>query len=214
MGEEAADRKAIIARLPLCRALTALGLPTRAANAFSFGFSPVLLRKSLSTNLSRRLGTVAAIAMLGGCASITAPFDNYLPLITQFGVYKLDINQGNLISQDMVDRLKVGQTRSQVRLALGTPLVMSAFRDQRWDYVYLFKSGGRVREQRLFTVYFQDDLLARWEGDEMPQSAQELNRLAATRSLPEDPYGQDAGMIGKIIDFFRRIGDPSAPPTP
>jgi hypothetical protein len=48
----------------------------------------------------------------------------------------------------------------------------------------------------------------------MPLSAQDLNRAAAARSLPEDPYGQDAGVIGKIIDFFRRIGDPNAPPTP
>ena len=46
----------------------------------------------------------------------------------------------------MVDRLKVGQTKQQVRLSLGTPLINSAFHDNRWDYVYMFKSGGRVRE--------------------------------------------------------------------
>jgi hypothetical protein len=48
----------------------------------------------------------------------------------------------------------------------------------------------------------------------MPQSAQELNRLAAQRSLPADPYGQDAGVIGKIIDIFKKVVDPAAPPTP
>lgn len=159
------------------------------------------------------LAALAAFA-LAGCAKMTEPFDNFIPLVTQFGVYKLDINQGNFLSQDMVDRLKVGQTKDQVRLALGTPLITSAFRDNRWDYVYLFKSGGRVREQRQFTVYFNENTLARWEGDEMPPSVQELNRIAATRSLPEDPYGQDAGLMGKFIDFFRRLGDPSAPPTP
>ncbi len=166
----------------------------------------------------RRLCAAGALLALAGCASAPgAPptmLETYFPIVTQWGVYRIDINQGNFLSQDMVDKLKVGQTRAQVRLALGTPLVMSAFRDQRWDYVYLFAQGGRVREQRLFTVYFQDDVLARWEGDEMPQSAQDLNRLAASRSLPEDPFGQDAGVIGKIIDFFRRIGDPAAPPTP
>jgi outer membrane protein assembly factor BamE (lipoprotein component of BamABCDE complex) len=114
----------------------------------------------------------------------------------------------------MVDKLKVGQSKAQVRSALGTPLITSAFRDNRWDYVYEFQRGGRVREHRQFTVYFKDDQLARWEGDEMPQSAQELNRLAATRLLPEDPYGHDAGIIGKIIDVFKRIWDPAAAPTP
>ena len=65
-----------------------------------------------------------------------------------------------------------------------------------------------MREHRQFTVYFKDDVLARWEGDEMPQSAQELNRIAATRTLPEDPYGQDAGIIGKVIDVFRKMRRP------
>ena len=140
--------------------------------------------------------------------------DDYVPIITQFGVYRLDINQGNYLSQDMVDKLKVGQTKPQVRGVLGTPLVVSAFRDNRWDYVYEFRRAGRVREHRQFTVYFKDDLLARWEGDEMPPSVQELNRVAATRSLPEDPYGQDAGIVGKIIDFFKKIADPAAAATP
>lgn len=152
--------------------------------------------------------------LLAGCAQLSKPFENYLPVITQFGVYKLDINQGNYISQDMVDKLKVGQTKTQVKATIGTPLITSAFRDNRWDYVYEYTSGGRLREHRQFTVYFKDDLLARWEGDEMPQSVQELNRTAATRSLPEDPYGQDAGIIGKIIDIFRKVVDPAAAATP
>ncbi|MFO1415578.1 MAG: outer membrane protein assembly factor BamE [Burkholderiales bacterium] len=160
------------------------------------------------------LAAAAALAALAGCAQMTQPFDNFIPLVTQFGVYKIDINQGNYLSQDMVDKLKVGQTKPQVKAALGTPLVTSVFRDNRWDYVYQFQSAGRVRENRQFTVYFnKDETLARWEGDEMPQSVQDLNRIAATRVLPEDPYGQDAGLIGKVIDFFRNIWDPGAPPV-
>src|SRR4029078_6675275 len=97
-----------------------------------------------------------------------APFDNFMPLISQFGVYMLDINQGNYLSQDMVDKLKVGQTKAQVRAQLGPRLFLSLFRDNRCDYVYEFTRQGIVREHRTFTVYFVDDKLARWEGDEMP----------------------------------------------
>ena len=162
-----------------------------------------------------RLPLLALVALAAaGCTQMTQPFDDFIPLVSQFGVYRLDINQGNYLSQDMVDKLKEGQTKVQVRALLGTPLIVSVFRDNRWDYVYLFKRGGRVREHRQFTVYFKDDQLARWEGDEMPQSVQELNRMAATRAMPEDPYGQDAGFLGKILDMFKRIGDPSAPPVP
>ena len=77
----------------------------------------------------------------------------------------------------MVDKLKVGQTKQQVSASLGTPLITEPFRDDRWDYVYEFTRQGSVREHRQFTVYFIDDKLARWEGDEMPPSAAELNRV-------------------------------------
>jgi len=159
------------------------------------------------------LGCLASV-LAAGCANVPESIETYIPIITQFGVYKLDINQGNYISQDMVDKLKTGQTKAQVKTILGTPLITSAFRDNRWDYVYEYQRNGRVREHRQFTVYFKEDALARWEGDEMPQSAQELNRIAGTRSMPEDPYGQDAGIMGKIIDMFRKVFDPSAAAVP
>ena len=134
--------------------------------------------------------------------------------VPRLGVYKLDINQGNYITSDQVEKLKVGQTRQQVRAVLGTPMLADAFHANRWDYPYEFNRLGRTLEHRQFTVYFVDDKVARWEGDEMPQSAQDLNRVAATRSLPEDPYGQDAGIIGKIIDMLKKVYDPSAAATP
>jgi outer membrane protein assembly factor BamE len=156
----------------------------------------------------------AAAVVLAGCSTMTAPFDTWIPYVSQFGVYRIDINQGNFLSQDMVDKLKEGQTKQQVRLVLGTPLIASVFRENRWDYTYEFRRNGRVETHRQFTVYFKDDLLTRWEGDELPKSVQELNRVAATKALPDDPFGDDGGFVGKIIDWFNRIGNPSAPPVP
>ncbi len=63
------------------------------------------------------------------------------PRLRSFGVYKLDVNQGNFLSQDMVDKLRVGQTKQQVRLILGTPLIASVFRDDRWDYIVRVHRG-------------------------------------------------------------------------
>jgi outer membrane protein assembly factor BamE len=167
------------------------------------------------TAVLRTCLVVASAALgLAGCAQMTAPFDTYLPYISQFGVYKIDINQGNFISQDMVDKLKEGQTKQQVRLVLGTPLIASVFRENRWDYLYEYRKDGRLQTHRQFTVYFKDDALTRWEGDEMPKSVQELNRTAATRALPEDVYGEDAGFIGKVIDWFNKLGSPTAQPVP
>src|SRR5450432_2996793 len=90
------------------------------------------------------LVAVAAFAV-AGCSTVTGRFDTWMPYISQFGVYKIDVNQGNFISQDMVDKLKEGQTKQQVRLILGTPLIASVFRENRWDYQYEFRANGRLQ---------------------------------------------------------------------
>jgi outer membrane protein assembly factor BamE len=82
--------------------------------------------------------------------------------------YKMDIQQGNVVTQDMISRLQPGMTRSQVRFALGTPLVVDPFRGDRWDYVYLYAKQGAVTEQRRIVVVFKDDKLLRFESDVIP----------------------------------------------
>lgn len=148
---------------------------------------------------ARRAAVLAcAAALLGGCQVL----GTYMPVVEQFGVYKLDVNQGNYIAQDQVDRLKVGQNRQQVRAILGTPLVISVFRPDQWDYVYEFKRQGRPLEHRNLSVYFVDDKLARWEGDEMPQSMAALNRAASAKSLPHEPSASDRGIFAWFWDLF------------
>lgn len=102
-----------------------------------------------------------------------------MPRVRNFGVYKVDVNQGNYLTKDQVERLRVGQTRAQVRTILGSPLVTSAFHANRWDYVYELKLQGATTDHRKFAVFFAEDKLTRWEGDEMPTSAAILNRTAA-----------------------------------
>jgi outer membrane protein assembly factor BamE len=81
-------------------------------------------------------------------------------------VYKLDIQQGNVVTQEMVDKLKPGMTRAQVRYVLGTPLVQDAFHQNRWDYFYSFKkSADDVAETRRLTLIFKDDILHSVHGD-------------------------------------------------
>jgi len=150
--------------------------------------------------LAATLVATVALATLAGCETM----QTYMPTLGSFGVYKLDINQGNYITQDMADRLRVGQTRAQVRLALGTPLVQSAFRDNRWDYVYEFVRQGKRVEHRQFTVYFVDDKLARWEGDEMPKSVADLNKAAAERTMGRMPQADDPGWLGWLVDLFKK----------
>jgi outer membrane protein assembly factor BamE len=89
----------------------------------------------------------------------------FVPQIPGVKPYRIDIQQGNFISQDMVAQLKPGMSKEQVRLALGTPLLTDIFHADRWDYVYWREKPGAKREQRKLTVFFEDGKLTRLDGD-------------------------------------------------
>ncbi len=79
--------------------------------------------------------------------------------------YKIDIQQGNVVTQEMVSKLRQGMTRSQVKFVMGTPLVADPFHPERWDYFYKFDKGGQAREERRLTLLFEADKLSRVLGD-------------------------------------------------
>ncbi|MBV8342791.1 MAG: outer membrane protein assembly factor BamE [Gammaproteobacteria bacterium] len=87
-------------------------------------------------------------------------------------VYRMDIQQGNYLKGETVDRLEVGMTRTQVRYLLGTPMVPAVFDHDRWDYLYYFQRG-RLRKpaERHLIVYFKDDKVARFDRENVPESA-------------------------------------------
>ena len=87
-------------------------------------------------------------------------------------VYRMDIQQGNYLEGKAVDQLQAGMTRSQVRYLLGTPMVPDVFDKNRWDYLfYLDRSRMHKPERRHLVVYFKDDKVARFERDNVPNSA-------------------------------------------
>ena len=73
--------------------------------------------------------------------------------------YKIDIQQGNFIDQDMVAKLQPGMTRAQVKFVMGTPLVEDIFHANRWDYIYIYRKEGKITEQRRAVLYFNGDKL-------------------------------------------------------
>ena len=104
-------------------------------------------------------------ALLAGCASST---DSGSRLISFPGAYKIDIQQGTVITQAMVDQLRPGMTRNQVQYVMGTPLLEDTFNRDRWDYVYSMQPGGEQRTQQTLTILFEDDNLASIQGDFRP----------------------------------------------
>lgn len=105
-------------------------------------------------------------ALLTGCASST---DSGSKLISFPGAYKIDIQQGNVITQEMVNQLKPGMTRTQVQYVMGTPLLEDAFDKDRWDYVYSDQPGGKERTQKTLTIFFSGNKLSSIQGDIKPE---------------------------------------------
>lgn len=94
-----------------------------------------------------------------------------MPKLSAFpGVYKIDIQQGNVITQEMVDQLQPGMTKRQVQYVMGTPLIKDTFTQNRWDFVYTLQPGGKERQQESLTLYFENDLLSHFEGDFVPSA--------------------------------------------
>ena len=85
------------------------------------------------------------------------------------GVYKIDVPQGNIVTQDMVNQLHIGMSKRQVNYAMGTPLVVDVFHPERWDYIYSFQQGGHKPVRHRVTLYFDKDQLTHIEGDYQPQ---------------------------------------------
>jgi outer membrane protein assembly factor BamE (lipoprotein component of BamABCDE complex) len=134
---------------------------------------------------------VAAVVAVAGCAWVPT-----------WGVYKIDVNQGNFVTQDVVEKLRVGQTKSQVRLLLGTPLVADAFHANRWDYVYRFESAGRLRDDHRLTVEFQDDKVTRWSNDELPVAPIRGYAGDTQDGVVRSVRADDHSWWGRIRDFF------------
>ena len=126
--------------------------------------------------------------------------------MTPFSAYRIDIQQGNVVTQQMVSKVKPGMTRAQVRFALGTPLLLDAFHPDRWDYVYYFEKPNEPRVYRHVAVYFKGDRLDRLEGDikllndekKATSSPEKKMAPAATNSKPVTPAVSEttSGAVG------------------
>lgn len=109
----------------------------------------------------RALAATAALFLVS-CGSVRLPVPDITP-------YRIEIQQGNFVSQEMVSQLKLGMSKDQVRFILGTALIADSFHADRWDYVFRRqKANSRELEQRKLAVFFENDKLTRVDGDVTP----------------------------------------------
>ena len=127
-------------------------------------------------------------------------------------VHKIDVQQGNVVTQDKVDHLELGMTRNQVQYIMGSPIVVDVFHQDRWDYIYFLKPGyGDIVQERV-TLHFEGDSLARVTGTMLPSPTgpdPEATRQVTVVVPPEERI--PPGIFNKLWHYltFRKPGEDS-----
>ena len=152
---------------------------------------------------------LAIAALLPACKSVDVP---KVPGVTP---YRMVIQQGNFISQEMVSQLKPGMTKEQVRFVLGTPLVTDIFHADRWDYVFFREAADGKREQRNLSVVFVKDRLARVLGDLMPAEGAVRSSGFETQVKPDTRAKPAPKPEAKpVADAAKPAAEAAAPASP
>ena len=99
-------------------------------------------------------------------------------------VYKIDVQQGNYVTQDVAAKLKKGMTKSEVKQLLGTPLLSDAFHANRWDYFFSNVKGGKPENRTRLTVFFEEDKVVSVMGDARPAAESQVAPKAAAPAAP------------------------------
>jgi outer membrane protein assembly factor BamE len=135
---------------------------------------------------------IFAIALLTACGSA-------LPSVKPF---KMDIQQGNVVTSKMLLQLRPGMTKSQVRFIMGSPLIVDSFHKDRWDYFYQLRQAGKIVEQRRVILDFDKELLTKVRGDVVPEGtagASTGNESSVAKTITVEPKPkEEEGVLDKL----------------
>jgi len=142
--------------------------------------------------------------LLGGCSHSPLP---YIPRPGIPFVHKIDVQQGNVVTQEMVAQLRLGMNKKKVRFVMGTPIIQDTFHSSRWDYIYTYhEGGGGTERRRVTTVFNEDGKLIALEGDIKAA----LGRLEVDRhqdTSVQVPGEYRKSLLGRIADSMPFTGD-------
>jgi outer membrane protein assembly factor BamE len=128
----------------------------------------------------RSAAALLAALLSAGCTSWQSDSGAVLGLVSP---YRIDIQQGNVVTQEQLARVKPGMNRLQVRDALGSPLLTDAFHPDRWDYIFTLRQTGRPLQRRNVVLVFSGDVLKTIEAPELPTEREFVDSISRTGRL-------------------------------
>jgi outer membrane protein assembly factor BamE len=138
--------------------------------------------------------TILLALFCAACGSYSANLPSIKP-------YKMDIQQGNVVTPKMMMQLRPGMSKSQVRFIMGTPLLIDTFHADRWDYFYQMRKEGKIIEQRRVILDFDGDSLARVRGDVIPAGSDASAVAEPSKTEPKSiakPKEKEKGWLDKL----------------
>lgn len=124
------------------------------------------------------------------------------------GLYRIDIQQGNVIEQAMLDRLREGMDKNQVEFILGTPAIADPFHTDQWEYIYSMAEESEDREQRHIRVHFVDDRLSHIDGDVVVSNRELSDAIRQSRTVEVPPdHRRKRGFFSRLFSAVPLFGD-------
>lgn len=134
--------------------------------------------RSLLMRLAPTGAVLLAVVTFAGCAASADPERRFAGLITP---YRMEVVQGNVVTQEMAAQLRPGLTRDQVRGLLGSPLLADIFHADRWDYVFTIRRQGTAPQRRHVTVLFDGDKVSSFEAPQLPSEREFVDSIDVSR---------------------------------
>jgi outer membrane protein assembly factor BamE len=149
---------------------------------------------------SGRLPIIVIILSLSACS--------YNGSINLPGLYRVDVQQGNVLDQSMLDKLRPGMDKNQVEFILGTPAIVDPFHTDQWEYFFSMTEDGEDRKQRHLRVHFVDEKLAYIDGDVVVTNRDLTDPIRQSRTVdvPADRQ-RNQGIFSRMINAIPFVGD-------
>jgi outer membrane protein assembly factor BamE len=151
----------------------------------------------------RKLPLLLVLLLAAGCS--------YEGGIKLPGVHRIDIQQGNVITQDLLDRLRPGMDKNQVQFIMGTPAIVDPFHTEQWEYIFTLSEEGETRRQRHVRIHFENDRLAFIDGDVITTDRTRGEAMRASRTVDVPiTEARNRGIFRRMIDALPFVGDDDA----
>jgi len=154
--------------------------------------------------MQKILISISCVALITGCSNTSVNLPDLPDVPFPSIVHKVNVQQGNIVDQDQVNKLRPGMDKRQVNFIMGTPSIVDSFHANRWEYIYTFYHGNDERwEQKRISLFFEDEKLSRIQGDVIPQPVDKDANVAKQNVEVEVPEQKDeTNFLERTIEVF------------